>query len=85
MGKTKYRAVGNKTEVGLINFLWDADIPVQNIINSKLDKILAAVPFNSTDKYSATVVQNPNRLGFVTIYIKGAPENILDKCQTIHT
>jgi hypothetical protein len=32
MGKTKYKAVGNQTEVGLINFLWDADIPVQNIM-----------------------------------------------------
>jgi magnesium-transporting ATPase (P-type) len=85
MGKTKYKVVGNRTECGLINFLWDADIPVQNMINVKWDRMLTSVPFNSTDKISATVVQNPNRIGFVTIYLKGAPEEVLHKCQTAQT
>lgn len=42
-------------------------------------------PFSSFKKRSATVVQNPNRPGTITVYLKGAPEVVLDMCSSIQS
>ena len=42
-------------------------------------------PFSSFKKRSATVVQNPNRPGTVTVYLKGAPEIVLDMCSSLQS
>lgn len=85
MDATTYIPVGNPTEVGLLKFLQDADIPVHLLIQQKLGKIKAISPFNSFKKRSATVVQNPNRKGTVTVYLKGAPEVVLEMCSSIQS
>lgn len=85
MDATTYVPVGNATEVGLLKFLQDADIPVHLLIQQKLGKIKTISPFNSIKKRSATVVQNPNRPGTVTVYLKGAPEIILEMCNSIQS
>jgi len=85
MNATTYVPVGNPTEVGLLKFLQDADIPVHLLIQQKLGRIKTLSPFSSFKKRSATVVQNPNRPGTITIYLKGAPEIILDMCSSIQS
>jgi len=45
--------------------------------------VKAISPFSSIKKRSATVIENPNKPGWVTIFVKGAPEVILDMCQSI--
>jgi len=42
-------------------------------------------PFSSYKKRSATVIRNPNRPHMVTIYLKGAPEVVLDMCLTVQS
>jgi magnesium-transporting ATPase (P-type) len=78
MDATTYVPVGNSTEVGLLKFLQDADIPVHLLIQQKLGRVKTVSPFNSIKKRSATVIENPNRPGTITVYIKGAPEVILE-------
>lgn len=85
MDSTTYVPVGNATEVGLLKFLQDADIPVHLLIQQKLGRVKAVSPFSSIKKRSATVVENPNRPGWVTIFLKGAPEVILEMCQSIQS
>lgn len=85
MDATTYVPVGNPTEVGLLKFLQDADIPVHLLIQQKLGRIKTLSPFSSFKKRSATVVQNPNRPGTITVYLKGAPEIVLDMCSSIQS
>lgn len=56
MDETTYVPVGNPTEVGLLKFLQDADIPVHLLIQQKIGKIKTVSPFNSFKKRSATVL-----------------------------
>lgn len=61
MDHSHYIPVGNATEVGLLKFLQNADIPVHLMITQKLQNIKTVSPFNSFKKRSATVIRNPNR------------------------
>ena len=85
MDATTYKPVGNATEVGLLRFLQDADIPVHLLIQQKLGRILNSSPFSSVKKRSATVTKNPKRQGMVTVYLKGAPEVVLELCGSIQS
>lgn len=85
MDATTYIPVGNPTEVGLLKFLQDADIPVHLLIQQKLGRVKTISPFSSIKKRSATVLQNPNRPGTVTVYLKGAPEVVLEMCSSIQS
>lgn len=83
MDASTYIPVGNPTEVGLLRFLQLADIPVHLLITQKLDKIKEVSSFDSFKKRMATVVKNPSRPGVVSVYLKGAPEVVLDMCSSI--
>ena len=83
MDASTYIPVGNPTEVGLLRFLQLADIPVHLLITQKLDKIKEVSSFDSFKKRMATVVKNPSRPGMVSVYLKGAPEVVLDMCNGI--
>ena len=76
-----YRPVGNGTEVGLVKFLQDAEVPVHEIITRKLDKIVAQIPFSSIRKRSLVALKHPDLEDTVRVYVKGAPEYVLNKCQ----
>jgi magnesium-transporting ATPase (P-type) len=78
--KAFYVPVGNPTEVGLIKFLQDAEIPVHDIVRQKLGRIEAVVPFSTIRKRSVTAVRHPLKDDTVRIYVKGAPEFIVPKC-----
>ena len=80
-----YIPVGNGTEVSLIKWLQNADVPVHEILASKEGKVLAEVPFNSKLKRSITAVQHPTLQDTVRIYIKGAPETVVNNCKNHFT
>ena len=78
--KAYYIPVGNGTEVGLLKFLQDAEIPIHDLILKKLGRIEAVIPFSTIRKRSITAVRHPDKEDLVRIYIKGAPELIVNKC-----
>lgn len=47
MGETKYVPVGDGTEVGLVRFLQNADVPVHTLINDRFAKVIATKPKSS--------------------------------------
>lgn len=75
-----YVPVGNGTEVGLIKFLQDAEIPVHDLIKKKLGRIEAVIPFSTIRKRSIAAVRHPDVEDLIRVYIKGAPEIIVSKC-----
>lgn len=85
MKDTSYVPSGNGTEVGLLRFLQDADIPVHILIQNKIGHVRATIPFSSDNKFSACAIENPDKEGTVSIYIKGAPEEIMRLCPKAFT
>jgi magnesium-transporting ATPase (P-type) len=77
MSDSVYKSVGDGTEVGLLNFLQDADVPIHLLINKKIGNILMHIPHSPDTKRSAVAIQSPDRQGMVTIYVKGAPELLI--------
>ncbi|MDR3170188.1 MAG: calcium-translocating P-type ATPase, PMCA-type [Treponema sp.] len=68
---TTLRAIGgNATERAILGFSGGLSLPVATSVTGK-------IPFNSTNKYSATTITGDHKLTL----IKGAPEKILAKCQ----
>lgn len=84
MAEAVYKAVGNGTEVGLLNFLQDADIPIHLLINKKHGNILMISPHSPETKRSAVAIESPDRPNMVSIYIKGAPEMLINYCAKIN-
>lgn len=78
-----YKPVGNGTEVGLLKLLQDADLPIHNLINKKHGNILMRSPHSSENKRSAVAIQNPDRPDVVSIYVKGAPEMLINHCSKL--
>jgi len=83
MDTTTYVPVGNGTEVGLLKFLQNADIPVHLLIQKKLGNIRMICPFSSEKKRSIVALDSPDRPGRVCVYLKGAPEIIIDNCNSM--
>jgi len=81
MGSTTYLPVGNGTEIGLLRFLQDADVPIHLLTNFKYGKTKMISPHTPDRKRSAIALESPERPGKVVIYVKGAPEILLDHCK----
>jgi len=77
MTSTTYIPVGNSTDICLLKFLQDADIPIHLLVSRKLGRVKAISPFSSNSKRSAIALIHPDRPETVSIYIKGAPETII--------
>ena len=75
-----YVPVGNGTEVSLIKWLQDAEIPVHDVMQKKEGRVYAQVPFDSKLKRSIIAVHHPEMQDIVRVYIKGAPEIVLPNC-----
>lgn len=80
MGETKFVPVGDGTEVGLLKFLQNADIPIHTEINRRfdVDRVIAHVPLRSSSAglfYTACAVDEGD--GFINIHIKGAPDAVI--------
>ncbi len=65
---------GNSTDRALMAFI--AAEEAENRINK--DEVKAFDPFNSEKKYSSVTI---SRDGKTTVYVKGAPEKILSRCE----
>lgn len=46
----------------------------------KNDKILQFIPFNSERKRATTAVSHPDDHNIVRVYVKGAPEMVIQLC-----
>jgi len=77
MDATAYVPVGNGTEVALLRFLQEAEIPVHLLIQRKLGRIRAVSPFSPERKRSVVALECPDRPDRVAVYVKGAPEVVL--------
>jgi len=75
-----YVPQGQGTEVSLMKWLQDADIAVHQIIQRKEGRVLYTMPFDSSKKYSLIAVQHPTYEDKVRVYVKGAPEVVMEKC-----
>lgn len=75
-----FEPMGNCTEQGLIRYLQNVSVPVQDIIRLKEDRILQTIPFNSRRKRACTAVQVPGQKDTVRVFLKGAPEIVIEHC-----
>lgn len=78
----KVKTLGNPTEAALLLWLHDKGIDyLQLRENAPVEDQLT---FSTERKYMATVVDSP-LLNKRVLYVKGAPEIVLAKCQTVRT
>jgi len=75
-----YQPVGNGTECSLISWLQDAEIDAQKFMLKKEGKVRAQIGFDTKRKRSIIAVQHPGMEDTVRVYIKGAPELVLENC-----
>ena len=76
----KYVPKGNCTEQGLIRFLMEVNVPAYEVIRQKENHILQQIPFNSGRKRACTVLRSPHDASKVLVFVKGAPEIVIDLC-----
>ncbi|KIM87383.1 hypothetical protein PILCRDRAFT_772356 [Piloderma croceum F 1598] len=72
--------LGDATETGLTRFA-GRYLPQYDEHQKKFRKVFE-VPFNSSNKWALVILEKPHADGFLTSYIKGAPERVLAKCST---
>jgi len=75
-----YVPVGNETECAYLRWLQDAEVDVHYHCQSRLERELARIPFNSNNKRSIVAVQHPNMADTVRIFVKGASEVVMPNC-----
>ncbi len=78
--KSKIKALGNPTEGALL--LWLHDNGINYLPLREGAKIVDQLTFSTERKYMATIVNSP-LLGKKVLYVKGAPEIVLDLCKTV--
>lgn len=78
--KAFYLPVGNGTDVGMIKFLQDAEVAVHDIIKKKYSRIESIIPLSPDRKRQLIAVRHPDMDDIIRVYVKGAPEKIIDKC-----
>lgn len=78
-----YEPVGNGTEVSLLKWLQAAEVSVHTMFADKETRLAGQIPFNTTNKFSMMALHNhhiEDHEDTVRIYIKGAPEVVVSKC-----
>jgi len=78
--KSKIKALGNPTEGALL--LWLHENGVNYLPLRENAEIVEQLTFSTERKYMATIVQSP-LLSKKMLYVKGAPEIVLDLCKTV--
>jgi len=66
--------------VSLIKWLQGAEIPVHKIMLEREGRVRAWIPFDTKLKRSIIAVAHPLIQHTVRVYIKGAPETIIENC-----
>jgi len=75
-----WEPIGNGTEVGLIKFLQDAEVPVHDIMKKSFGRVETEFPFSTQRKRQVTAVRHPEKESIVRVYMKGAPEVVVSRC-----
>ena len=77
-----YTPTGNKTEVGMLNFLYAAGEEPHTLISErqKFSEIECVIPFNPYSKSQLTVTRVKKGDNKVRVVLKGAPEVVIDHC-----
>ena len=71
---------GNATECGLINYFLSSNIEIDNLISKKIPGFqVFEIPFDSERKMATSVVLH-NRTKKPRVFVKGAPEFVIEKC-----
>ncbi|KNZ44478.1 hypothetical protein VP01_911g1 [Puccinia sorghi] len=73
----KREILGDATESGLTRFA-GKNLEFDHVREKHPEAY--SIPFNSTAKWALVVVQKPHANGDLTLYLKGAPERVLDRC-----
>ncbi|KAI9303354.1 hypothetical protein BJ944DRAFT_241529 [Cunninghamella echinulata] len=76
------KILGDATETGLMRFASQHD--EFDELTTRYPKVYE-VPFNSENKYALSIHNKPHANGEWTLYVKGAPERVLQLCTTILT
>ena len=78
----KYIPNGSPVEVGLLKFLIDNEVPVQDqlVERERLFKLMTMIPFSSERKRMTVAYRLPGEDGTVRVVVKGAPEYIIPVC-----
>jgi len=78
--KSRIKVLGNPTEGALL--LWLHERGINYLPLRENAEILEQLTFSTERKYMATIVQSP-LLGKKVLYVKGAPEIVLNMCKNI--
>ncbi|KAL0079975.1 hypothetical protein F4703DRAFT_1871952 [Phycomyces blakesleeanus] len=76
--------LGDATETGLVRFAGEHLGPAFDSLGDKCPTVFE-IPFNSDNKWAMTIHNKPHSNGHLTLYVKGAPERVLNLCNTILT
>lgn len=80
-GIEKVQGVGNPTEVALLLWLYKYDIDYLNIRESAT--IIGQITFSTERKFMAVLIDSSLFPGKRILYVKGAPEILMDKCAEV--
>jgi magnesium-transporting ATPase (P-type) len=80
-----YTPTGNKTEVALLNFLYQNNIEAHVKLSNRQNEseIECVIPFNPIRKSQLTVTRVQKGDKNVRVVLKGAPEAVLNHCTHI--
>ena len=78
----KYQPCGSPVEVGLLKFLIDQEVAVQEALidRERFYKLKTMIPFSSERKRMTVAYQIPGEDNTVRVVVKGAPEYIVPLC-----
>lgn len=79
--RTKAKTVGNPTEAALLRWLFEQNVDYL-AIRDKVE-VVKQLPFSTKYKFMATVVKSDFSDENI-LYVKGAPEVVMKRCQTLH-
>jgi len=77
---------GNVTEVGIIEYLRRSGMDCEELIRDREQKnieSIISIPFSSARKRSSNAIKHPQRAGMVRVFVKGAPDMVMDHCEKI--
>jgi len=78
-------AKGNVTECGILNFLMSCNVDVEATLKKKEkdDIVEFTIPFSSSRKRATSAIRNPRLNGEISVFCKGAPEMVIELCDSI--
>lgn len=83
----RYIPDGNGTEVAMLRFLQDNELPIQDLMiyKQRNSEFECQIPFNSERKRQTTVIRPYKGCSYVRIVMKGAPEYVMRFCSSVLT